>query len=61
MDFKWQHTEWLYAAPLLLLAIVFSAVLFQRWRQNAWQILGVNDRSERTVASLSAARLYTRY
>ena len=61
MDFKWQHTEWLYAAPLLLLAIVISAVLFQRWRQNAWQILGVNDRSERTVASLSAARLYTRY
>ena len=28
MDFKWQHTEWLYAAPLLLLAIVISAVLF---------------------------------
>ena len=61
MDFKWQHTEWLYAAPLLLLAIVISAVLFQRWRQKAWQILGLHDRSERTVASLSAARLYTRY
>ena len=61
MDFKWQHTEWLYAAPLLLLAIVISAVLFQRWRQKAWQILGIHDRSERTVASLSAARLYTRY
>ena len=61
MDFKWQHTEWLYAAPLLLLVIVLSAVLFQRWRQKAWQILGIHDRSERTVASLSAARLYTRY
>ena len=61
MDFKWQHTEWLYAAPLLLLAIVVSAVLFQRWRQKAWQILGINERSERTVAALSAARLYTRY
>src|SRR5210317_1176715 len=61
MDFKWQHTEWLYAAPLLLLAIVISAVLFQRWRQKAWQILGIHERSERTVASLSAARLYTRY
>ena len=61
MDFKWQHTEWLYAAPLLLLAIVVSAVLFQRWRQKAWQILGINDRSKRTVASLSTARLYTRY
>ena len=61
MDFKWQHTEWLYAAPLLLLAIVISAVLFQRWRQKAWQILGIHDHSERTVASLSAARLYTRY
>ena len=33
MDFKWQHTEWLYASPLLFLAIVISAVLFQRWRQ----------------------------
>jgi Ca-activated chloride channel family protein len=61
MDFKWQHTEWLYAAPLLLLAIVVSAVLFQRWRQKAWQILGINDRSKRTAASLSTARLYTRY
>ena len=61
MDFKWQHTEWLYAAPLFLLAIVISAVLFQRWRQKAWQILGIHDHSERTVASLSAARLYTRY
>lgn len=61
MDFKWQHIEWLYAAPLLLLAIVISAILFQRWRQKAWRILGINDRSERTVASLSTARLYTRY
>jgi Ca-activated chloride channel family protein len=61
MDFKWQHTEWLYAAPLLLLAIVVSAVLFQRWRQRAWQVLGINDRSKRTAASLSTARLYTRY
>jgi len=61
MDFKWQHTEWLYAAPLLLLAIVVSAFLFQRWRQKAWQILGINDRSKRTAASLSTARLYTRY
>ena len=61
MDFKWQHTEWLYAAPLLLLAIVVSAVLFQRWRQKAWQVLGINDRSKRTAASLSTARLYTRY
>ena len=61
MDFKWQHTEWLYAAPLLFLAIVISAVLFQRWRQKAWQILGINNRSEHTATSLSAARLYTRY
>jgi hypothetical protein len=33
MEFKWQHTEWLYAAPLLLLVMMISAVFFQRWRQ----------------------------
>src|SRR6056300_945462 len=61
MEFKWQHTEWLYAAPLLLLVVIISAVFFQRWRHKVWQILGIHERSERTVASLSAARLYTRY
>ena len=61
MEFKWQHTEWLYAAPLLLLAVVISAVLFQRWRHKAWEILGLSDSPGRTAASLSAARFYTRY
>ena len=38
-----------------------SAVLFQRWRQKVWQFLSSNDPSQRTAASLSTARLYTRY
>ena len=61
MEFKWQHTEWLYAAPLLLLVVIISAVFFQRWRHKVWRILGLSDRSQHASAALSKARFYTRY
>src|SRR6056300_44796 len=61
MEFKWQHTEWLYAAPLLLLVVIISAVFFQRWRHKVWRILGLSDRSQHASAALSKARVYTRY
>lgn len=56
MEFKWQHTEWLYAAPLLLLVVIISAVFFQRWRHKVWRILGLSDRSQHASAALSKAR-----
>mgnify|MGYP000512698376 CR=1 FL=1 len=45
MEFKWQHTEWLYTAPLLLLVVIISAVFFQRWRHKVWRKGAVGVRS----------------
>ena len=49
MDFKWQHTEWLYAAPLLFLAIVIFIFSY------FMQILGSSLQVPMSVAAWTPA------
>ena len=59
MVFKWQHPELLWLGPVLFFAALLAAVVFHRWRKNAWSKLGLDFKEEKK--RFGSIRFFTRH
>lgn len=59
MVFKWQHPELLWLGPVLFFAVLLAAVVFHRWRKNAWSKLGLDFKEEKK--RFGSIRFFTRH
>ena len=59
MVFKWQHPELLWLGPVLFFTVLLAAVVFHRWRKNAWSKLGLDFKEEKK--RFGSIRFFTRH
>ena len=61
MAFKWQHPEWLWIGPALLVATLLASWLFHRWRMKVWRELDLSEDGNLTTGKKGVLRFFTRH
>ncbi len=61
MAFKWQHPEWLWIGPALLVATMLASWLFHRWRMKVWRELDLSEDGNLTTGKKGVLRFFTRH
>lgn len=61
MAFKWQHPEWLWIGPALLVATLITSWLFHRWRMKVWRELELSEDGNLTTGKKGVLRFFTRH
>lgn len=61
MAFKWQHPEWLWIGPALLVATLLASWIFHRWRMKVWRELDLSEDGNLTTGKKGVLRFFTRH